>query len=229
MGNFLSPAAWARVIPFALFMVFLAVRGQFSVEAGETDNLPFDARWIYAVSVVVVSASLVWFWRRYGELREWGLSLGQVLLSVLVGVVVFVLWTRLTAPWMMLGEASAGFVPVDANGDLMWTLIAFRWVGAALMVPLMEELFWRGFLMRWIDNQDFDKVDPASVSIKAIALSTLVFMLAHTQWLAAIVAGLAYAWLYKRTRSLWAPVLAHAVTNGVLGVWVILNGYWAFW
>lgn len=229
MGNFLSPAAWARVIPFALFMVFLAVRGQFSVEAGETDNLPFDARWIYAVSVVVVSASLVWFWRRYGELRQWGLSLGQVLLSVLVGVVVFVLWTRLTASWMMLGEASAGFVPVDANGDLMWTLIAFRWVGAALMVPLMEELFWRGFLMRWIDNQDFDKVDPASVSIKAIALSTLVFMLAHTQWLAAIVAGLAYAWLYKRTRSLWAPVLAHAVTNGVLGVWVILNGYWAFW
>ena len=229
MGNFLSPAAWAWVIPFVLFMVLLAVRGEFSVEDGEPGKLPFDARWIYAVSVVVVTGSLVWFWRRYGELRQWGLSLGQVLLSVVVGVVVFVLWTRLTAPWMMLGEPSAGFVPVDENGDLMWGLIAFRWVGAALMVPVMEELFWRGFLMRWVDNQDFEQVDPAAVSIKAMALSTLVFMLAHTQWLAAIVAGLAYAWLYKKTRSLWAPVLAHLVTNGVLGVWVVLNGYWSFW
>lgn len=229
MGNFLSPAAWARVIPFVLFMVFLALRGHFSVEEGEPGKLPFDARWLYAASVVVVGASLVWFWRRYGELRSWGLSLGQVGLSVLVGIVVFVLWTRLTAPWMMLGEPTAGFSPVDEAGELMWTLIAFRWVGAALLVPVMEELFWRGFLMRWVDNQDFEKVDPASVSIKAIALSTLVFMLAHTQWLAAIVAGLAYAWLYKRTRSLWAPVLAHAVTNGVLGAWVIVNGYWAFW
>jgi uncharacterized protein len=229
MGNFLSPAAWARVIPFVLFMVLLGLRGHFSVEEGEAGKLPFDARWIYAASVLVVGASLVWFWRKYSELRQWGLSLGQVLLSIAVGVLVFVLWTRLTAPWMVLGEPTAGFRPVDENGELMWTLIAFRWVGAALLVPVMEELFWRGFLMRWVDNQDFEKVDPASVSLKAIALSTLVFMLAHTQWLAAIVAGLAYAWLYKRTRSLWAPVLAHAVTNGVLGGWVILNGYWSFW
>lgn len=229
MGNFLSPAAWARVIPFVLFMVFLALRGQFSVADGEPAKLPFDARWLYAASVVVVGASLVWFWRRYDELSRWGLSLSQVALSIAVGVVVFVLWTRLTAPWMMLGEPAAGFVPVDADGELMWTLIAFRLAGAALLVPVMEELFWRSFLMRWVDNQDFERVDPASVSFKAIALSTLVFMLAHTQWLAAIVAGLAYAWLYQQTRSLWAPVLAHAVTNGVLGVWVIINGYWAFW
>jgi CAAX prenyl protease-like protein len=93
----------------------------------------------------------------------------------------------------------------------------------------MEELFWRGYLMRWVDNPDFERVDPAAASYKAIALSTLVFMLAHTQWLAAIVAGLAYALLYRYTRSLWAAVLAHAVTNGVLGVWVVVNGYWSFW
>jgi CAAX prenyl protease-like protein len=229
MSNFLSPSAWARVIPFALFMGFLALRGQFSVEEGEAAKLPFDARWLYAAGVIVVTASLVWFWRQYSELHTWGLSLGQVLLSVVFGVVVFVLWTQLTIPWMTLGEATAGFRPVDENGDLIWALIAFRWVGAALMVPIMEELFWRGFLMRWVDDQDFEKVDPASVTIKAMALSTLVFMLAHTQWLAAIVAGLAYAWLYRRTRSLWAPVIAHAVTNGLLGVWVVLYGYWSFW
>ena len=54
-------------------------------------------------------------------------------------------------------------------------------------------------------------------------------MLAHTLWLAAIVAGLAYAWLYRRTGSLWIAVIAHAVTNGALGVWVVTTGNWAFW
>ena len=104
-----------------------------------------------------------------------------------------------------------------------------RWIGAALLVPVMEELFWRSFLMRWIQNATFEAVDPRHVGIKAIVLSTFVFMLAHTLWLAAIVAGLAYAWLYRRTGKLWVPVIAHAVTNGALGVWVVMTGNWAFW
>ncbi len=54
-------------------------------------------------------------------------------------------------------------------------------------------------------------------------------MLAHNQWLAALVAGMVYAWLYRYTRTLWAPILAHAVTNGVLGVWVVVFGNWQFW
>ncbi len=58
-------------------MVLLGLRGHFSVEEGEAGKLPFDARWIYAASVLVVGASLVWFWRKYSELRQWGLSLGQ--------------------------------------------------------------------------------------------------------------------------------------------------------
>ena len=62
-----------------------------------------------------------------------------------------------------------------------------------------------------------------------VVLSTFLFMLAHTLWLAAILAGLAYAWLYRRTGRLWVPVVAHAVTNGVLGAWVIATGQWAFW
>lgn len=230
MGNFLTRAAWVRVIPFVLFMVLLAVRGHFMPAEGEDPTGALDPRWIYGLSVLLVSASLIFFRREYSELLAGSrLTFSHVLLSIAVGVVVFVLWTRLTAPWMMLGEPAAGFRPVDGEGELMWDLILVRWVGAALMVPVMEELFWRGFLMRWVDNPDFEKVDPASVTYKAIALSTLVFMLAHTQWLAAIVAGLAYALLYRYTRSLWSAVLAHAVTNGVLGVWVVFNGYWSFW
>jgi uncharacterized protein len=224
MNQWMSKAAWARVLPFMLFMALLALRGQL-----EQLNLAgVDARWAYGLSVLVVSASLLWYRKHYDELRPWP-SVRDVLLAGVVGFVVFELWIRLTYPWMMLGEATASFRPVDAQGQLLWPLIVVRWIGASLMVPVMEELFWRGFLMRWIDNPDFEKVDPRQVSYKAMALSTLAFMLAHTQWLAAIVAGLAYAWLYRRTGKLWVPVLAHAVTNGVLGAWVVVFGHWQFW
>ena len=69
---------------------------------------------------------------------------------------------------------------------------------------------------------------PRRVGFRAIALSTAVFALAHTLWLAAIVAGLAYAWLYRYTGKLWVPVVSHAVTNGVLGAWVVRTGQWHF-
>jgi CAAX prenyl protease-like protein len=72
-------------------------------------------------------------------------------------------------------------------------------------------------------------VDPQRVGTKAVVLSTFVFMLAHTLWLAAIVAGLAYAWLYVRSGKLWLAVIAHAVTNGALGAWVGATGHWQFW
>jgi CAAX prenyl protease-like protein len=142
---------------------------------------------------------------------------------------VFVLWIQLDAPWMRLAEPSASFVPVDAQGALIWPLIAVRWLGAALLVPVMEELFWRSFLMRWVQSPQFEAVLPQRVGVKAVMLVTFVFMLAHTLWLAAIIAGLAYAWLYIRTGKLWVPVIAHAVTNGVLGVWVVATQSWAFW
>jgi CAAX prenyl protease-like protein len=83
--------------------------------------------------------------------------------------------------------------------------------------------------MRWLEHATFESVAPQSVGLRAIVLSTFVFTLAHTLWLGAVVAGLAYAWLYWRTGKLWVPVIAHAVTNGVLGVWVVMTGNWAFW
>lgn len=226
MGKFVSRSSVARVFPFVLFMILLAVRGQWPSQP----LMGLDARWVYGVSVLLVTASLLFFWRDYGELRAAALpKVSELLLAVVVGVVVFELWIHLDEPWMMLGDATASFRPVDGQGRIEWDLVAVRWVGAALMVPVMEELFWRSFLMRWIDNPDFTRVDPRAVTVKAMALSTGVFMLAHTQWLAAIVAGLAYAWLYKRTGSLWSPILAHAVTNGVLGAWVVFFGNWQFW
>lgn len=225
MTPMLNKAAWPRVIPFVLFMVVLVLRGNWP--ASQTW---LDARWIYGLGVLLVSGMLYFFWSRYTELKAGPrLSWGGWLLSIAVGLVVFELWIHLTEPWMIIGTPTASFHPVDADGQLQWGLILVRWVGAALMVPVMEELFWRSFVMRWVDNPDFETVSPKQVTLKAVALSTFAFTLAHTLWLGAVVAGLAYAWLYKRTGSLWAPIVAHAVTNGVLGIWVVLWGAWAFW
>jgi hypothetical protein len=144
-------------------------------------------------------------------------------------VVVFVVWIQLDAGWMTVGEPSADFVPLTPAGALDWPLITVRWIGAALLVPVMEELFWRSFLMRWIEQPVFEGVDPQQIGLKAILLSTFVFVLAHTMWLAAAIAGLAYAWLYVRSGKLWLPVTAHVVTNGALGAWVVATGNWQFW
>ena len=226
MALSLSRAAVVRVAPFVAFMVLLAARG-----AVPADNpWGIDPRWLYGAAVVVVGGLLAWCWREYGELVAQALpSATEWLLAVAVGLVVFVLWIQLDAPWMRIGEPSAGFVPLDAAGRPVWPLVAVRWVGASLIVPVMEELFWRSFLMRWIERPQFESVEPQRVGLKAVLLSTFVFMLAHTLWLAAIVAGLAYAWLYVRTGKLWVPIVAHAVTNGALGVWVVMSGNWAFW
>ncbi len=221
----LSRAALARIAPFALFMLLLALRG-----AAADGAWGFDARWLYALTVVLVGALLLALRREYGELAAPVLpSAREAGLAVAVGALVFVAWIHLDAAWMRIGEPSAPFVPVDAQGRIEWPLVAVRWVGAALLVPVMEELFWRSFLMRWVDDARFELVDPQRVSARAIVASTFVFTLAHTTWLAAAIAGLAYAALYRHTGKLWVPVIAHAVTNAALGTWVIATGHWAYW
>ncbi len=220
-------SALVRVAPFVFFMAVLALRG-FAPTDG---SWGFDTRWLYALQAGGTALLLALWWREYGEIsRQTWLTLREALLAVAVGVAVFVLWVNLDAPWMSLSTASTEpFMPRTATGGLYWALIVVRWVGAALLVPVMEELFWRSFLMRWIQQPVFESVSPAQVGLRAVVLSTFVFVLAHTLWLASIVAGLAYAWLYIRTGKLWAAVLAHAVTNGVLGVWVVATGNWQFW
>jgi CAAX prenyl protease-like protein len=223
----LNRNALVRILPFALFMVLLAVRGALP-EDGSWGGI--DPRWVYGITVFAVGLVLAFCWREYGELARQTLpTKGELFRAVLVGFAVFLMWTRLDAPWMTLGEPAAVFVPMTPSGELDWALIAVRIAGAALLVPVMEELFWRSFLMRWIAHPQFETVVPRRVGLKAIVLSTFCFMLAHTLWLAAIFAGLAYAWLYVRTGKLWVPVIAHAVTNGALAVWVVQTGNWSFW
>ncbi|MEJ6003113.1 CAAX prenyl protease-related protein [Paucibacter soli] len=219
-----SPAALARILPFAAFMALLGLRGMLPELPG------LDPRWIYSLNLLIVGGLLAWYWREYGELYRQNLPTAREAgFSAAIGLVVFALWIELDAPWMQLTSPTATFFPVDAGGALIWPLVLVRWLGAALLVPVMEELFWRSWLMRWLESPQFEAVAPQRVGLKAIALSTFVFMLAHTLWLAAVIAGIAYALLYVRTGKLWCAVLAHAVTNGALGIWVVQTRQWQFW
>ena len=220
---FLSRAAWTRILPFGTYIVFI-ILGDLLERIGFSRA---ELRWLYPVQVGAVLALLVAFWRGYDELHSFTLSLRQVLVASVTGIVVLVLWVNLVAPWMTIGSA-VGYDP-RTNGEIDWLLVAIRIAGAALIVPVMEELFWRSFLMRWIDQSNFILLDPARVGFKAFVISCVLFGFEHNLWLAGIVAGVAYGLLYMRHRKLWSPVLAHAITNGLLGIWVVHTGGWQFW
>ena len=215
---------FARSLPFALYIIFLALEG--SVPDWAPD---FDVRWLYPVKAVLVAAALLVLWRHYSELRPWRLSLSHGALSTIVGLVILVLWVNLDAGWMLIGEPGEGFKPIGADGRLDPVLIAFRILGATLVVPIMEELFWRSFIQRWIHRPDFMALDPAQIGMRALLIASALFAVEHQQWLAGLIAGLAYGGLYIYTRNLWAPILAHAVTNGALGIYVVMTGRWQFW
>lgn len=215
----------ARILPFALYIAFLA--------AGPSlrEALPagWDGRWLYAMQIVAAMLALAWFARGYQELRPVALGWRDALEATAVGAAVFVVWIILDLPWATLGEPGAGFDPRRASGDIDWMQAALRLFGAAAVVPIMEELFWRSFILRWLDNPDFLRMPPAAASLRALAISAVVFGVEHNQWLAGILAGLAYGGLYMRRNTLWSPILAHAVTNLLLGLWVLATGAWHFW
>jgi CAAX prenyl protease-like protein len=93
----------------------------------------------------------------------------------------------------------------------------------------MEELFWRSFLLRWIDSRDFLSWDPRKATFLAFALSSALFASEHSLWFAGLAAGIAYTWVYIRSGNLWIPIVSHAVTNGTLGLWILATGNWRFW
>lgn len=215
---------FVRTLPFGLYIALLVLEGLLP------DWLPgFDVRWLYPVKAGLVALALVLLWRHYTELRTWGLSSVHLLLSVGVGVAVLVFWVNLDASWMLLDEPGEGYDPTDEAGRIDWLLVAFRIAGAMLVVPVMEELFWRSFILRWVQQHDFMNLNPARIGLKTLLITSALFAVEHLQWLAGLIAGLAYGWLYIRTRTLWAPIIAHAVTNGALGAYVVATGRWSFW
>ncbi|HZX28202.1 MAG TPA: CAAX prenyl protease-related protein [Telluria sp.] len=219
-----SRASWVRIAPFLAYIGFIVGTDLLQRLAGFPLS---ELRWLYAVRIGVVAALLAWYWREYRELRRWDADLPAVFVALLMGGIVFFLWISLNAPWMLVGSPT-GFDP-RTGGQLDWTLVTLRLLGATAVVPLMEELFWRSFLMRWIVAPEFGTVDPAQTTLKSVVISSVLFGVEHNLWLAGIVAGVAYSWVYVRYRTLWLSILAHALTNFLLGIWVIQTASWNYW
>jgi len=217
-------ASLFRVLPFGIYVLFMFATDMLE-QSGSMGN---DLRWLYAVKVGAVAALLYALRNAYSELRfPHDVSRNGWIAAVVAGAAVFLLWITLSVDWMVIGTPT-GFDPRSEAG-MDWWLVSARLVGAVLVVPVMEELFWRSFLLRWIEHHDFMAVEPARVGLSALMITTVFFAFEHNLWLAGLVAGAVYNVLYIRSGNLWVSILSHAVTNALLGVWVIQTGNWLYW
>jgi CAAX prenyl protease-like protein len=224
--------ALPRVLPFAIYLFFLALA---EVIAWTLPHLsavaalgPWVNLWIYPIKTAAVLAVLVYFWPRYDELNATRtVKPRDVLLAVVVGVMVYWLWVRMDWPWATQGP-SGGYNPLLA-GDLGNVLVAIRLLGAVIVVPVMEELFWRSFLLRYLISPRFETVPLGTFTAFSFLTTLVLFGLEHHLWLAGMMAGAAYTLLLYGTRRLWPSIIAHAVTNLALGIHVLLTQEWNWW
>lgn len=231
-GNQGFSAAFYRYLPFALFMGFIGLDEVIRFFAGqglfrlETTTLYY----LYPVKAVSVAYLLYRFRTHYHELKIQNLAnLPATLGTCGLGLLVFVLWIQMD--WVLASAgAPQGFNPElfqDRSTRLFMT--AFRIAGAVLVVPMMEELFWRSFLIRYIINPKFESVGVGTFTWGSFLVTVVLFGFEHNYILAGMMAGIAYNLLLYRTRSLAQCVLAHAVTNLALAVYVLVTGNWQYW
>jgi CAAX prenyl protease-like protein len=196
-------------------------------------SLP-DPSWYpaaYAAKAAIVAAVMWYFRSTWRDLRS-APGPGALAAAVLSGLVVIALWIGLDGLYPSLpfmGGARTAFDPNVLSPAGKWAFIAVRFAGLVVLVPLFEELFWRSFLIRWLIDQDFWKVPIGRVTPLAAGVSSVVFALAHPEWLPALLTGLIWAGLLWQTRSVSACVVSHVVANLALGIYVIATGEWKFW
>ncbi|MEJ5369141.1 MAG: CAAX prenyl protease-related protein [Bryobacteraceae bacterium] len=158
--------------------------------------------------------------------------------SAAVGAAVFLLWVAPDTLWPgwrshwlfsnpLFGQAGTTLPDAALQDSIaLW----LRTARAVVLVPVVEELFWRGWLMRWIENPDFERVPSGSWHPRAFWITAILFALEHgVYWEVGLVAGAVYnAWMI-RTKCLGDLILAHAATNGMLCAWILATGRYEFW
>lgn len=223
------------VVPMGIYMSFLLIQSQW----------PQGLAWLYPAKTMAVAASLLGFWKKYEELRvppsdtteaaNWGNALISYSLAMAVGLLVIAVWVGADPFYpgmtkLIGGKPSVPFDPSTIE-SVPWrnVFIGFRVFGAVVVVAFMEEIFWRGYLIRWLDMKDFKRVPVGTCSWKSFGITTVLFGLEHEQWLAGMVCGALYNWLYCKRKDLFTCVLAHGISNAALAAWVLWRGDWKFW
>jgi uncharacterized protein len=228
-----------RVVPFVIFVVLTSLQGTFG---------PASKYWIYFLKTLVGAGLIYWIWPYVKEMR-WAFSWE----AVVAGVAVFLIWVRLDPYYSDLDELTrSGFfkkfglgssdsgpekVPEQWNpfkffgesAGLAWFFVIVRIVGMSVVVPPLEEVFYRSFLYRYISHPDFMKIPIGEFSLKAFLISCLVFGIAHNEWLAGILCAAIYQGLVCRKKRLGDAITAHLITNLLLGCYVVWKGAYKFW
>ena len=211
------------VAPFACFFLFLTASSRHFL----------NAYWELPIWVLALAAICLLCWPRKVAIR-----LRHPLGSVTVGALVFFLWI---APDVLIpgyrrhflfsnsitGHLHSSIRPAELQSA--WVL-SWRTIRAVLIVPVVEELFWRGWLMRWLINPNFQRVPLGQYAPLAFWVTALLFASEHgPYWDVGLVTGVIYNLWMIRTRSLPDCILMHAVTNGILSGYVVMTGQWQYW
>lgn len=223
---------YARIVPFCIYMAFIALEealrylGSSGVCTLGSDSFLL----LYPLKIAAVVIALWHYRTRYPELRWNDLSRpGPLLFSIGTGIAVFALWIQMTWPFAVFGTLH-GYDPGSIQESTTRTMmIVSRLFGASLVVPVMEELFWRSFVVRYIIKPEFEQVPVGTFTFASFLISSVLFGLEHNLWLAGIMAGAAYNLVLFRTGSIAHCIVAHAVTNALLGCYVLMTQSWHFW
>lgn len=222
---------------FAPLLVFLGVMMFSQLLGGVFDGRAFwvfskPQYWMHPAQVLICGALLASWWKYY----EWRPP-QRVVFTVIIGVLTLVLWVSpiayIVEQFFPKQVRVPGFDPAffGTDGWPYYLNLGNRFVRMVVIVPLVEEIFWRGFLLRWLINANFLKVPFGTFQWKSFSIVTLLFMLEHTppDWPAALLTGVLFNWVAIHTRSLSSCVLVHAVTNLGLGLYVLQTGKTGFW
>ena len=211
------------VIPWVLpFILFIALLGLQSV-------IPIP-QW---VRFAVPMAAILTVSRRVLAVR-----FRNLFASIALGLAVFVIWVGPDALFpgyhqLWLFSNSVLGHPVSTataaqKSDV--TFIVWRVLVSVVAVPILEELFWRGWLMRWLINRDFERVPLGTYDPQAFWIVALLFASEHGSfWDVGLITGVIYNWWMIRTKSLWDCIVMHAVTNGALAWYVLAGDHWQYW
>ncbi|HVP31923.1 MAG TPA: CAAX prenyl protease-related protein [Myxococcota bacterium] len=216
---------WPYLLPYFVFLLLGEVQARLAPEV-----VPF----FRAGRVALTAALLLYFFRRgrYPELRGYPAQLAP--LDGVVGVVGLALWV---VPYLAIAALprpapGEGFHP-EALGEA-WQpyVLAARFVGFALVTPVMEELFVRSFLLRWLDvydtTEDFRKVPIGRYRPRSFWITIVAFTVSHARWewpVAAAWCALANGWLYRR-RHIGSAIVLHAATNAGLFLLALAADGW---
>ncbi len=233
---------WPWVVPF-LALMFI---GFFEPRFGEvTDSQhPWVAAQVrgyllvYSIKIAVIALLIGVFCRTYLAAFAFSVTRWAVAIGVL-GVVLWIGICNLQIESFVLGLFGNADLATRSEFDPFqlieerWQLVVFfgvRLIGLTVVVPIAEELFLRGFLLRIFEDPNWWRVRLAEISTKTLLIAPLYGAATHPgEFVAAIVWFTLINWLMKRTGKFWDCVLAHAVTNGLLGAYVIAFSQWQFW